>query len=163
VLEAVAYSTADGQALSRFRVIDRLRDETPWADITADLDRALQGRLAIQARLADRIRTHGRRRTTVSLERTTVTFDNAASSDSTVIDVEAPDGIGLLYRITRAFADLDLDIRSAKVQTLGAHVVDAFYVRERGGEKITDRESKSEIERAVLYAIREGTDVTRRD
>ena len=53
----------------------------------------------------------------------------------------------------RAFSDLDLDIRSAKVQTLGAHVVDAFYVRDRGGQKVIDAEAMQEIERAVLHAV----------
>src|SRR5262249_26859997 len=48
VLEAVAYSTPGGHAVSRFRVVDRLRDETPWAQITADLERALDGRLAVE-------------------------------------------------------------------------------------------------------------------
>ena len=71
-----------------------------------------------------------------------------------MIDVEAPDAIGVLYRITKALTDLDLDIRSAKVQTLGAHVVDAFYVRDRSGAKIVDVELMAEVERAVLYAVR---------
>jgi len=157
VLEAVAYSTVDAQALSRFRVTDQHRDDTPWDAITADLDRALRGGLAIEARLADRARSHARHRrvaTSATSERTTVTFDNGASEDSTVIDVEAPDAIGVLYRITKALSDLDLDIRSAKVQTLGAHVIDAFYVRDRSGAKIVDVELMAEVERAVLYAVR---------
>ena len=85
-----------------------------------------------------------------------MTFDNSASNDATVIDVDAPDAIGMLYRITRALTDLDLDIRSAKVQTLGGHVVDAFYVRDRSGQKIVEKPALAEIERAILYAVREG-------
>ena len=57
--------------------------------------------------------------------------DNHASRDATVVEVHAVDAIGVLYRITRALAELDLDIVSAKVQTLGERVVDAFYVRDR--------------------------------
>ena len=72
-----------------------------------------------------------------------------------MIDVEAPDVIGILYRITRALAELDLDIRSAKVQTLGTHVVDAFYVRDRFGQKVTDPRTLGEIERAILHGIAE--------
>ena len=71
-----------------------------------------------------------------------------------MIDVQAPDGIGVLYRITHALAELDLDIRSAKVQTLGARVHDAFYVRDRGG-KITDARTLAEIERAILHSLAE--------
>jgi len=155
VLEAVAYSTPDGCAVSRFRVVDRLRDETPWAQITADLERALDGRLAVEARLADRAREHARRQRFLPNPQTKVTFDNAASNDATVIDIEAPDAIGLLYRITRALSDLDLDIRSAKVQTLGTHVVDAFYVRDQFAQKLEDRDMVAEVERAVLHAVSE--------
>ena len=70
-----------------------------------------------------------------------------------MLEVRALDAIGLLYRITTAMAELDLDIRSAKVQTLGDPVVDAFYVRGAGGGKITDAGYLAEIERALTYAI----------
>ncbi len=140
--------------MSRFRVVDRLRDDTPWPRIVADLERALDGGLAIEARLADRAREYARRGRYRTTLRTAVTFDNEASNDATVVDIEAPDEIGLLYRITRAFGELDLDIRSAKVQTLGVHVVDAFYVRDRFGKKIEDATLLAEIERALLHAVR---------
>lgn len=80
-------------------------------------------------------------------------FDLDASDDATVVEVHAPDGVGLLYRVTRAFADLDLDIVSAKVQTLGPLVVDSFYVRDAAGGKTTDPGLLAEIERAVLHAL----------
>ena len=109
----------------------------------------------IQARLSERIRTYARAKHRVLDDRvTTVGFDDRASVDATVIDVQAPDGIGVLYRITHALAELDLDIRSAKVQTLGARVHDAFYVLDRDG-KITDPRTLAEIERAILHSLAE--------
>jgi [protein-PII] uridylyltransferase len=154
VLEAVAYSSPDGTALSRFRVRDPLRDETPWAYVVADIDKALDGQLAIDARLADRARDYAGRTAFRPNGRTTVTFDNEASNEATVIDIDAPDAIGLLYRITRALSELDLDIRSAKVQTLGEQVVDSFYLRDRAGKRIDSPEMLAEVERAVLHAVK---------
>jgi [protein-PII] uridylyltransferase len=84
-----------------------------------------------------------------------VHFDNLASTTSTVIDVHAPDRVGVLYRITRALAELDLDIRSAKAQTLGAEVVDSFYVREGRGTKLTEPLFLAEVERAILHSVAE--------
>ena len=52
--------------------------------------------------------------------------------------------------ITRALAELDLDIVRARVQTLGSDVVDAFYVRDSSGSKITDADHLAEIELSVL-------------
>jgi [protein-PII] uridylyltransferase len=67
--------------------------------------------------------------------------------------VRAPDRIGVLYRITRAIAEVDLDIRSAKVQTQGPDVVDSFYLRDHNGEKVLDPGYLVEIERSILSAL----------
>jgi len=154
VLAAAAHS-GQGRALAQFQVTDPFRDELPWPRVVADLELALQGRLALSARLAERARTYGRTRRVPSVGRpaATVRFDDEASAEATVIDVHATDGIGVLYRITWALAELDLDIRSAKVQTLGAQVVDAFYVSDGRGGRITDPHTKGEIERAILHAL----------
>jgi len=153
VLAASAYSSL-GRALAEFRVTDPFRDETPWPRVTTDLELALDGRLALQARLSERVRTYARRGPALAGLAPTVSFDHQASEDATVIDVQAADAIGVLYRITQALAELDLDIRSARVQTLGERVHDAFYVRDRGG-KITDARTFAEIERAILHGLAE--------
>ena len=154
VLAANAYSSDDGRALSQFEVVDPRRDVTPWDKITRDLRLALDGGLAVQARLAERARTYGPSKpTTRNPVAASVRFDNTTSEFATVIEVHAPDGVGVLYRITRALADLDLDIRSAKVQTMGGKVVDSFYIRGRDGGKITDDYTLGEMERAILHGI----------
>jgi [protein-PII] uridylyltransferase len=155
VVSASAHSTDDGRALAEFHVNDPVRDAAPWDRVERDLLRAFDGRLALQARVADRARAYaGRQRATAWRPRTaTVKFDNDASLAATVIDVHASDGIGVLYRITRALAELDVDIRSARVQTLGAQVVDAFYVVDRHGRKVTDADTSAEIERAIVHNL----------
>ena len=35
---------------------------------------------------------------------------------------------------------MDIDLRSAKVQTLGHEVIDSFYVVDQAGEKLTDEQ-----------------------
>ena len=161
VLAAEAYSDDEGSALCTFRVESRLDQGPDWPRITATLERALSGRLALRARLAERARTYGRRsarqiRPWAPFDNKVI-VDNEASAVATVLEVRAIDAIGLLYRITAAMAELDLDIRSAKVQTLGDHVVDAFYVRDSSGGKITDPAHLQEIERALLFALAGGS------
>jgi [protein-PII] uridylyltransferase len=154
VLAASAYSTEDGRALNQFRVVDRFRPETPWPRVTADIERALDGALAINARLIDRARTYSRGpRHRVP---TSVAFDCEGSPDATIIDVHTADAVGVLYRITRALVELDLDIRSARVNTMGAEVVDAFYVRGQDGSKVTDAETLVELERAIVHSLEHG-------
>jgi [protein-PII] uridylyltransferase len=155
VLRAAAHSTDAGRALAEFRVHDPIRPEVRWSRVLADLELALSGRLALHARLAERARTYGRNRPRLPEPAARVNFDDHASTTATVIDVHATDGIGVLYRITRALAELDLDIRSAKVQTLGSEVVDSFYVRGAGGAKLTDPHLRGELERAILHSLRD--------
>jgi [protein-PII] uridylyltransferase len=120
------------------------------------MELVLNGRLALPARLAERARTYGRSRPTRSRHTVAaVAFDNSASAVATVIDVHAHDGVGVLYRMTRALAELDLDIRSARVQTLGSQVIDSFYVRDSRGAKVTDSHTLGEIERAILHGLGE--------
>ncbi len=63
-----------------------------------------------------------------------VRIDNDASSNATVVEVRAPDSVGLLYRITKALAELGVDIRHAKIQTLGDGWSTRFYVRGAEGK-----------------------------
>lgn len=126
-----------------------------WVPVVADLERALMGRLAIESRLAERARTYRRRRPTQAATPAppSVEFHDDASSDATVIEVRCVTRIGILYRITKALAEVGLDIRHATVQTVGHEVVDTFYVRSWSGELVTDAFHRTEIERAVLHAI----------
>lgn len=153
VLDATAI-TEGGMALQTFRVQSSFGPTFTWDKVVADVERALAGRLAIRARLAERARIYGSRsRRAPGDEEPEVRFDLAAATEATVVEVHAPDAVGLLYRITRALADLDLDIVSAKVQTLGHRVVDSFYLRGRDGRKVTDAAVLAEAERALLHAL----------
>ena len=155
VLSANGHSDDAGMALEVLRVESSFGPVITWDKVLVDLRRALEGRLALTARLAHRVKTYGRV-TPVAVPRTLTTgvrFDNEASSTRTVIEVHAADAIGLLFRITQALAEMDLDIRSAKVQTLGHEVVDTFYVCAAGGGKVTDPDDLAEIERAVMHAL----------
>ena len=153
VLEASAH-TEDGMALEVYRVRPLYGDEVRWDRIESDVALALAGHLALRARLAERARTYPAPRPTMARPSAPhVVVDNHTSDAATVVEVQARDGIGVLYRITQALLECDLDIVSAKVQTLGADAVDAFYVRDREGAKISEAAYLAEIERAILHAL----------
>ena len=79
----------------------------------------------------------------------TVAVDNDASDFFTVIEVGAPDRLGLLYDMTRTLSELELDVHLAKVATYTDRVIDAFYVRDGLGRKVIEPESVSAIERSM--------------
>ncbi len=158
VLSARAWSGDDGLALEEFHVQPVFGTPPDWSEVEADLRKVLEGRLSLEASVADRARRYADRpRPPGSVSavpaRTSVTVDNRASASATVVEVRAPDRVGTLYRITRALADLHLDIRHAKVATLGHEVVDSFYVADANGSKVVDDAHAREIERAVLVEL----------
>ncbi len=153
VISAAIHSEG-GMALDEFRVDAGPSGMIPWDRVGEDVAKVLEGRLAIQARLDERIRTHrARRRPGIHQLGHAVRFDNDASADATVLEVVGADSIGLLYRLTRALTDLNVDVRTAKIHTMGADVVDAFYVVSSNGSKIVDPDHQEEIRRALLHAL----------
>ena len=149
VIGADAFSE-DGRALSVFSVAEKSYDLPKWEEISQQVQLALDGRLDLAVRLGERSRIYISASTSAKPFEPKVEVDNLTSDFATVLEVSCPDGVGVLYRITRAFAELDLNIVRARVQTLGSDVVDAFYVLDAKGRKIQDLDHLEEIELAVL-------------
>ncbi|MBS1264392.1 MAG: Bifunctional uridylyltransferase/uridylyl-removing enzyme [Acidimicrobiaceae bacterium] len=149
VLGASAHSEG-GRALSVFRVTGVFGQDPDWDQVARQVEQALTDRLAIVARLGERSRTYRQPPTSARPVSPRVTVDNEASTVATVLEVSYPDRIGVLYQITSAFAELGLDIVSARAQTIGSDVVGAFYLRDGSGAKITDPDRLAEIESSVL-------------
>ena len=80
-------------------------------------------------------------------------FLEEASDRATVLEVQAPDRIGVLSDIAGALASCGLDVQRAMVQTIGDAVVDAFYVAEADGSRVTGESRRAEVEAAVHAAV----------
>jgi [protein-PII] uridylyltransferase len=127
-----------------------------WPDtakLRQDLADVLNGQMTVAERLAERERLYPvRKQSAARVPSTRVQVDNLASDTSTVLEVRAPDQVGLLHRITAALFESKLDVVSARVSTLGELVVDSFYVREAEG-KVTDPVRLSEVTAAIEAAL----------
>lgn len=135
VVGADAHTGHDGTAVDEFRLSRVHGTAVPWLRIEHDLRAALAGQLDIDARLSQRITARSRRRPlAAATPRREVIISNEASDHTTMIDVRAPDGPAVLYRLSFELVAAGLDIRSAKVATLGHEVVDVFYVQAGGGK-----------------------------
>ncbi|MER6447053.1 [protein-PII] uridylyltransferase [Streptomyces venezuelae] len=110
------------------------------ARLRTDLVRALDGSLDVPARLADREAAYPRRRGVVPPP-PRVTVVPEVSSLATVLEVRAPDAVGLLHRIGRALESRGVRVRSAHVSTLGANAVDTLYVTTPEGKPLDPAEA----------------------
>jgi [protein-PII] uridylyltransferase len=153
ILSAQAFTAEDGLALDLFEIQAAFHgevDEERWRRFRTDLRHALEGRLSLEARVGERQRRYP---PTDEAAETYVRVDNDASEGFTVVDVSAPDRVGLLFGVTRALHDLGLDVHLAKVATYANKVVDAFYVRDLAGAKVEDPAAVERLRAEVARAL----------
>ncbi|MGH9088265.1 MAG: [protein-PII] uridylyltransferase [Acidimicrobiales bacterium] len=129
-----------------------------WPDtarLRADLEAVLDDRLALEDELAAKERDYaGAGRPSMAHPvGQRVAMDQGASATATVVEVQAADELGLLHRVTRALFDCHLDVVSARVSTVGDAVVDAFYVRDMAGGKITDPAVLDRVRQSLLDVV----------
>jgi [protein-PII] uridylyltransferase len=121
------------------------------ARLRQDLARVLDGSLHIPRRLAQREAAYPRRRGRPAPP-PRVTVAPGTSTTATVLEIRAQDAPGLLHRIGRALEATGVTVRSARISTLGANAVDAFYVTDLAGAPLSPeraREVAGEVEKAL--------------
>ncbi|MDA8291595.1 MAG: [protein-PII] uridylyltransferase [Actinomycetota bacterium] len=138
VRRATAVAASPGMAVEVFDVEPQFDRVPDWAAVERDLVSLLDGSLDVTARLADHDRAYARSRRPVSALRPErrISVDNDASEIASIVEVRAPDRLGLLYEITSALASAGCDVEAAIVDTLGHEVIDTFYVRGSDGGKL---------------------------
>ena len=153
VSDAQLFGTADGLALDVFRGADPFgRVVEDPARVVRVIERALAGEIDLATRVEERRRSYapfGERAGPVTVE-----VNTDESDTDTVVEVHADDDVGLLYRLASAFVELHVDVRVAKVATLGQRVVDVFYVRDANGRKIDDPEAVESLGAALVARMR---------
>jgi len=151
--DAAGYSNPGGMALEVFTGVDRfgrLAQEDERGPFVPLLESALNGELALAEELAARRELY---RAPPTAGGVGVSMDLDASDFATVIEVHAPDEMGLLARVASAFADAHLDVYLTKVATLGERVVDVFYVRDADGQKVVDRDQLETLKAEIIYRL----------
>jgi [protein-PII] uridylyltransferase len=159
ILSAQVHPAEEGMVARSFRVSDYFEERIPeerWGLVADDLARALEGRISLDYRLAEKAARYASKTPLERQPETRVVVENSASDVLTVIEVHAGDRVGLLYTLARTLDDLLLDVRLAKVSTMKDRAVDVFYVADARGEKLVDPDHQREVERAILFALSRG-------
>jgi [protein-PII] uridylyltransferase len=138
IVDAKILTLSDGMALDTFLVQDRnggaFDRPEKLAKLAVLFENVLSGRvkphLELNEPAAIASRTH------VFAVPPRVLINNTASRTHTVVEVNGRDRPGLLFELTRALTQLNLQIFSAKISTYGEKVVDVFYVKDLFGHKV---------------------------
>jgi [protein-PII] uridylyltransferase len=144
-------TSCGAMAVTAFTVAHQYGDPPDATLVTSDLRRALTGQLDVAQRLGRR--EFAAPRLPVPVAPPKVTLVDDASRTATVVEVRAHDAPGLLWRIGRALGECGLDVRAARVETLGAEAVDVFYVVDAAGGPVRDAGTRGRVAAAVLGAL----------
>ena len=133
-----------GGAFDEPRRIDRLR---------VRIEQVLQGKILPSRELAAARNKALPTRTQVFKVPPRVLIDNNVSSDSTVIEINGRDRLGLLLDLTTVITAEGLQVSSAHISTYGERVVDVFYVKDAFGLQVTGESRIEAIREKLLAAV----------
>jgi len=155
VVGARVFTSRSGQALDVFYVQDV--SGQPFGQTDTRLLPRLAGDLAAAARGQPSAREARRKadssRTAAFAITPTVMLDNDASETATVVEASGRDRPGLLAALARTLSDAGLVITSAHIDGYGERAVDAFYVIDAKGAKLTDARKGNTLKTALLAAL----------
>ena len=152
ILRAQAYTTKSGVMIDTFQITDPDGNIYTYEDAWESVKSELRAALTSEYRPAEP-GVYIAEKTVLATQAPSVEFDNDSSDSFTIIDINARDKVGLLYRMTRTLFELNLDIASAKIVTEGTRVLDSFYVTDLLKKKILDSERTLKIREALLKAL----------
>jgi len=82
-----------------------------------------------------------------------VSFDNTSSPDETLVSVETPDRLGLLYDILQAIADSGLNVNQARIATEKSLARDTIHVTNSMGQRILEERELDALRTSLESAL----------
>lgn len=162
ILSADIYTRGDNLVLDIFQVCDlerrSIQDEARMHKMEHLLSESLSGTSEVS--FTDQIRNEYesmRRMPHQGEERfpTSVIFNNDDSRNYSIVEIQTPDRLGLLYHILEVFTQCGLDIKLAKINTEMGAAMDVFYFTDVEEMKITDLQRLESIQKGLLATINE--------
>ena len=123
-----------------------------WKNLKQNLSTIFEGHENLSKLLAQRTRYISEKKTTAAIT-PKVKVDNASDPHFSIVRIEARDHLGMLYKISKVFSELDIRIHSAKVSTQGGRGIDVFYVSHQNKKILFEklvRRTKEKIISAMM-------------
>ena len=157
ILSADIYTRGDNIVLDIFRVCDTqfraVTDEKETVKVEKYLRQALVEEEYDFAPLLERVTKRKAWHLSQELDfPTRITIDNDAHPVFTLVDVQTPDRLGLLYNLLRGFAATDVNIALSRITTEKGAAIDSFYLTTTDGRKIKDAASIARLQKTLQLA-----------
>jgi len=157
ILSADIFTRGDNLALDVFRVCDtRYRPVSNSKDIARVEARLAESLMEPEYDFSPLIDADARMRTyRMSQEAdlpTRILIENIAHPIYSLVEVQTPDRLGLLYSLLRAFGDAGISIALSRITTEREVALDTFYVTGRDGGKISDQSAIRKLQKLLHLA-----------
>jgi [protein-PII] uridylyltransferase len=118
----------DGIVLDRFFCVSGPRGWPEPSYLASEIHAGLLGQRDFDALIKSRSDSYQQKRASAGAIVTSVAIVPAASDRATVLELRTRDAIGLLSRVASVFATGGIDVRAARLSTVGDVAIDTFYV-----------------------------------
>jgi [protein-PII] uridylyltransferase len=158
ILSADIYTRGDQVVLDVFRVCDlnghAVEDERDIALVRRTLRRALSDSAFDFTPLLEKARRKIQKREPAGVEfPTVIATENGAHPDYTLISIQAPDRVGLLYDLVSALREERVSIALSRISTEKGAAIDTFYVVDaQTRTKITDEKRIAPLQKRLQEA-----------
>jgi len=146
------FTLANGVVIDVFDVASPY-GEIWWPEVEETIGKALKQEIEIESQLKKTKPLVVPVKKPLKEPKITVAIDNTTSDFFTIVEVFAPDYVGLLYHLAKALTAFGLDIQRAFISNRVDLASDVFYVRTLEGEKLLEDEAlqlKAYLEESLM-------------
>lgn len=149
VLEARIHTTRDGHVLDSFLIMDPAHTHHSYRDILNYIEHELAEQI-IQGHTPSALPGRMTRQLRAFPLAPQLSLTQSEGRNDYILSFTAGDRPGLLYAVARTLADHHVEVRTARIHTLGGRAEDVFVL---DGERLANAEPRMALERALLKEL----------
>ena len=164
ILGAKVISRTDHIAIDTFYVVEPGRGVVQSTNLQETFAKSIEGSLVSNKDIYPEIMAQAKRIAATRYLNTasealhssfppTVDVYHELSMQRTIVEVQARDQIGLLYRLAKGISDHGFDITFARIGTERGVAIDTFYIESANHETVEDQERLKKLQAALAEVI----------
>ncbi|MEO1888437.1 MAG: [protein-PII] uridylyltransferase [Cycloclasticus sp.] len=155
ILDARIISTHEGIALISFHVLES--QGTPIPDLSREqlIVNVLRNNLINPDQAVLTVDRHKSRQSKHFEIETIITFKEDHKRRYNILEIETQDEPGVLSIIGQCFSVCHVNVRNAKIATIGSQAVDVFYLTNDAGKMIEDSATLEQLKQLLLEKLSE--------
>jgi [protein-PII] uridylyltransferase len=160
ILSADVYTRKDSLVLDFFRVcsttFEAVTDEEDWRQVEKKLIQTLESfEYDASLHMPKQKRRRGFHLSQELDFPTRISIDNDAHPVYTLVDLQAPDRLGLLFLLLRALGRAGAQIALSRIATESGAAIDSFYITDSEGRKFKDPSAMARLQDALREAAKQ--------